>query len=243
MEIAGRVALVTGGGTGIGAAMAADLCQAGARVMIAGRRADRLAETVQAIRASGGEIAYRPTDVAVPEECARLVEATVAAYGPVDILVNNAGVVCHGRTIEEHTVADWDQVMAINLRAAFLLSVAVLPAMRERRQGFILMVSSDSGINHFRNQAIYGLSKHGLVELAQFILAEYAQYNVRALALCPGLTDTEMGLGFHPTVPENVLSAKAVAAWARWAISQPDSMKIAQPLVLSVMRDPFASAS
>ncbi len=239
VEIKGRNAIVTGGGSGIGAAIAASLCEAGARVMIAGRREERLRETVASIRAAGGDIAYRPTDVAQADECAALVAAAVDTYGPVDILVNNAGITSHGQAIEQCTAAEWDRVIAINLRAAFLLTCAVLPAMKAQRRGFILMVSSDSGIYHFPRQVIYGLSKHGMNDLVQYILAEYRQYNVHAVALCPGLTDTEMGLGFNPTVRQNVLSAEAVAAWARWAISQPDNMNVAQPIVLSPMRNPM----
>ena len=239
MEITGRCALITGGGSGIGAAIAADLCAAGANVMIAGRREDRLRQVVDQVRASGGQISYRVTDIAQPAECTALVDAAVAAYGPVDILVNNAGILCHGRTIEEHTVEDWDQTINANLRAAFLLTVAVLPMMRTQQRGFILMVSSDSGIHHFAQQVIYGLSKHGMNDLVQYILAEYKQYNIHAAAICPGLTDTEMGLSLTPTARPNVLSAQAVAAWARWLITQPDNMNVAQPLVLSPIRDPW----
>ena len=239
MQIRGAVGIVTGGGSGIGAAIAASLCAEGARVMIAGRRADRLEAVASGIRAKGGEVLCRATDVADPGQCAQLVTDTVARLGPVDILVNNAGVKCHGRPIEQHTAADWDAVMATNLRSAFLLAAAVLPGMKARRRGFVLMVSSDSGIHHFPNQAVYGLSKHGLNALAQFILAEAGPFNVHAAALCPGLTDTEMGLSFEPPVQANVLSAEAVARWAAWVISQPENMNVARPLVLSPMRDPM----
>ena len=239
MQIRGASAIVTGGGSGIGAAIAASLCSQGARVMIAGRRAERLEAVAAGIRAAGGEVLCRATDVADPTQCAQLAAEAAARLGPVDILVNNAGIKCHGRPIEEHTAADWDAVMATNLRSAFLLAAAVLPGMKARRQGFILMVSSDSGIHHFRNQAVYGLSKHGLNALAQFILAEAGPFNVHAAALCPGLTDTEMGLSFEPPVRANVLSAEAVARWAAWVISQPENMNVARPLVLSPMRDPM----
>lgn len=239
MEIKGSTAIVTGGGSGIGAAIAASLCADGARVMIAGRREDRLDETAAGIRRRGGEIGFRKTDVSIPAECEGLVRETVEHFGQVDILVNNAGIKCHGRPIEDHTAEDWDRVMGTNLRSAFLLTCRVLPMMKERRRGFILMVSSDSGIHSFRNQAVYGLSKHGMNALVQFILAECGQYNIHAAALCPGLTDTEMGLSFDPPVRKNVLSAADVARWASWVISQPDNMNVARPLVLSPMRDPW----
>ncbi len=239
MDIEGRTAVVTGGGTGIGAAIAADLCAAGAKVLIAGRRERVLGDTVSRLRAAGGQADYRVTDVAVPSECAGLLRDAETRLGPVDILVNNAGITCHGRRIEEHTAADWDSVMATNVRSAFLLTCGVLPGMKARRRGFILMVSSDSGIHYFRNQSIYGLSKHCMNALVQFILAEAGQDNIHAAALCPGLTDTDMGLSFDPPVRRNVLSAKAVATWARWVISQPDNMNVAQPLVLSPLRDPW----
>lgn len=239
MDINGRNVIITGGGTGIGAAIAADLCAAGARVMIAGRREDRLAQTAADIAAVGGTIAYRVTDVADADECSALVAHAVATNGTTDILINNAGVLQHGKPIEEHTVADWDHTMAINLRAAFLMSVAVLPAMKEQRNGCILMVSSDSGIHYFQHQVIYGLTKHGMNDLAQYILAEYQPFGIHAAALCPGLTDTEMGLSLNPSVPNNVLRATDVAAWARWVIAQPANMNVARPLVLSPMYSPM----
>jgi NAD(P)-dependent dehydrogenase (short-subunit alcohol dehydrogenase family) len=239
MDVHGRTAVVTGGGTGIGAAIAADLCQAGARVLIAGRREKELRDTVARIQAAGGQVGYRVTDLTVASECTGLLQEVERRHGPVDILVNNAGIKCHGRAIEAHTADDWDRVMATNVRAAYLLTCGVLAGMKARKAGFILMVSSDSGIHYYRDQSIYGLSKHCMNALVQFILAEAGRDNVHAAALCPGLTDTDMGLSFDPPVRGHVLSAKAVAAWARWVISQPDNMNVAQPLVLSPMRDPW----
>ena len=239
MDIRGRTAVVTGGGTGIGAAIAADLCRAGARVLIAGRRETVLRDTVARLQAAGGQADYRVTDLAASSECAGLLTDAEKKLGPVDILVNNAGIKCHGRQIEQHTAADWDTVMATNVRSAFLLTCGVLPGMKARKRGFILMVSSDSGIYYYRDQSVYGLSKHCMNALVQFILAEARQDNIHAAALCPGLTDTDMGLSFDPPVLRHVLSAEAVAAWARWVISQPDNMNVARPLVLSPMRDPW----
>jgi len=239
MNVHGRNAVVTGGGTGIGAAIAADLCGAGARVLIAGRREKELRDTAARIQEAGGHVGYRVTDLTVASECTSLLREAESRHGPVDILVNNAGIKCHGKAIEEHTAEDWDRVMATNVRAAFLLTSGVLAGMKARKTGFVLMVSSDSGIHHYKDQSIYGLSKHCMNALVQFILAEAGQDNVHAAALCPGLTDTDMGLSFNPPVLANVLSAKAVAAWARWIISQPDNMNVARPLVLSPMRDPW----
>jgi NAD(P)-dependent dehydrogenase (short-subunit alcohol dehydrogenase family) len=240
MEIKGCSALVTGGGTGIGAAIAADLCRAGARVMIAGRRGVRLAETAAAIRMQGGTVAFRQADIADAAECQALIEAAIAAHGPIDILVNCAGVLCHGLAIEGYDADDWDRTMAINLRAPFLLSSAVLPSMKARGRGWILMLSSDSGTNYFQNQVIYGLSKHGMNDLVQYILAEYKAYGIHAAAICPGLTATEMGLSLEPNYPERVLDPGAVAAWACWLIGQPDNLNVAGPLVLSPRRDPWS---
>ena len=207
--------------------------------MVAGRREERLAETAALVRASGGEIDYHVADIAVPEACERLVAATVERFDPVDVLVNNAAITAHGKPLHEWSVAEWDQVMATNVRAAFVLSSLVLPGMRDRKRGCVVMVASDSGTNYFPRQPLYGLSKHALVDLAGYIRTDYGRDSVRAVALCPGLIDTEMGRSFDPTRPEAVLSPVAVAAWARWAISQPDNMSIAGPLILSPTWDPW----
>jgi NAD(P)-dependent dehydrogenase (short-subunit alcohol dehydrogenase family) len=239
MDLKNRSCIITGGGTGIGAAVASKLCDEGARVLIVGRRENKLRHTAEALRSRGGMINYRPTDISDAEECKEVVREAKNMYGTVDILVNNAGIVCHGRTIEEHTVEEWDRVMAVNLRAAFLLTCEVLPIMKSNQSGCIIMVSSDSGVHYFQNQVIYGLSKHGMNDLVQYVLSEYSQYNIHAVSLCPGLTDTEMGLGLNPTVRENVLSKENIAEWAIWVMKQPDNLKIAGPIILSPMRDPW----
>jgi NAD(P)-dependent dehydrogenase (short-subunit alcohol dehydrogenase family) len=241
VEIKGKTALVTGGGSGIGAAIAEGLCSSGARVMIAGRREEKLLQTVNRIKNLDNrhEIHHRKTDISIPEECDSLVKTVEHTYGPVDILVNNAGILCHGEVIENYTAEDWDRTFAVNLRAPFLLTSIVLPKMKQRGGGFILMISSDSGIYYFPNQVIYGLTKHGMNDLAQFILKEYQQYNIHAAALCPGLTATDMGLSLHPKVRENVLEAETVARFAIYIISQPDTVNLARPVVLSTMKDPW----
>jgi NAD(P)-dependent dehydrogenase (short-subunit alcohol dehydrogenase family) len=239
MDIQGRVAIVTGASAGIGLATARRFASEGAKVVLVARSADKLTQLANELRQQGHDALVLPADMRNKPDVDRMVEKAFQHYGQVDILVNNAGIKCHGRPIEDHTAEDWDRVMATNLRSAFLLTCRVLPMMKEKRRGFILMVSSDSGIHHFRNQAVYGISKHGMNALVQFILAECGQYNIHAAALCPGLTDTEMGLSFDPPVRENVLAAAAVARWASWVISQQDNMNVARPLVLSPMRDPW----
>ncbi len=238
MDIKGKAAIVTGGGTGIGAAIAERLCSAGVRVMIAGRREHRLESTTESIRKKNLEISYRPTDLRDAKACIALVQSTIDVYGSVDILVNNAGVLCLGRTIEDYSADDWDQTFAVNLRAAFLLCTAVLPVMKSKKNGFILMISSDSGIHYFPDEVIYGLTKHGMNDLVQYILAEYKQYNIHSVALCPGLTATEMGLSLNPAHRENVLEAETIADWAVWVITQPDKINVAKPILISPMYDP-----
>jgi NAD(P)-dependent dehydrogenase (short-subunit alcohol dehydrogenase family) len=187
MEPAGRHALVTGGGRGIGAACARALTAAGARVTLLGRTKDTLAEMVNAGGAAGWELA----DVTDPAALAAAVARAEAARGPVDILLNNAGAVesaPFGRTDR----ALWDRMLAVNLTAVYEACRVVLPGMTARGWGRVVTIASTAGLTGYPYVTAYVAAKHGAVGLTRALAAEVAKSGVTVNAVCPGYTETDL---------------------------------------------------
>lgn len=177
----GKVALVTGGSNGIGAAIAARLAGEGAKVLIADRTAP--AALSEAIR-------YYEADATRGEDAATAVAAALEHWGRLDILVNNAGIGAYGET-PDMDEALWDQVFAINIRAIFLFCRAAIPAMRENG-GAIVNIASISGMFGDFGMGAYNASKGAVVNYTRSLALECSQYGIRVNALCPGLVDTAM---------------------------------------------------
>lgn len=188
----GKRALVTGGGKGLGLVISRALAEAGADVAIASR-------SREACQAAGAEIAAATgrrtgafaVDLAVPSEAARLVAEVESQLGPLDILVNNAGLNIRGAA-EELSEADWDAVLDTNLKAPFLLSRAVGPAMARRGWGRILNLGSILSVIGIPGRAPYAASKAGLLNLTRVLALEWATRGVTVNAICPGPFGTEM---------------------------------------------------
>ncbi|MBN1992276.1 MAG: SDR family oxidoreductase [Anaerolineae bacterium] len=238
MRLKGRVGLVTGGGSGIGAAIAQALAAEGIKVAIAGRRAERLAETVTVIKAAGGIALDIPADVSRESEITTLVEKVRAAFGPIDILVNNAGMHARHVPIHEHKTSTWDKTMALNLRTPFLLARAVIPTMRQRNYGHIVNISSIAGLHVYPESGAYTISKHALNALTELLQAENQAYNIHAHAVCPGLVDAPMANSL-PTIKENMLTPEQIAELVRWLVTQPDNVKISNPILIDTMKNPW----
>jgi 3-hydroxybutyrate dehydrogenase len=186
-----RTALVTGGGRGIGAAVAQRLAAAGVTVVVAARTAGEVAEVAKGIEAAGGRAWPGTLDVTDEASVAALVEAAVARYGGLDILVNNAGIASSSplpRTSRE----EWDRLLAVNATGAFLCTRALLPGMIERGWGRVVNVASVAGLHGARYIAAYAASKHALVGLTRAAAAEVAGKGVTVNAVCPGYVDTPM---------------------------------------------------
>ncbi|MFQ5926643.1 MAG: SDR family NAD(P)-dependent oxidoreductase [Terriglobia bacterium] len=186
MRLKDQPAIVTGGGRGIGRAIAERFAAEGAAVMLASRTEAELKATVEAIQQAGGRAAYLPGDVSRVRFVERLVFETVKQWGEIDILVNNAGI--YGPVRELHTItpAEWDQVLAINLRSAYLMTRAVLPGMLARRRGAVLNIASISGKHAYAWSGPYAASKAAMIALTRALAAETARSGVRVNALCPG---------------------------------------------------------
>ncbi len=189
MKLEGKVALITGGGRGIGRAIALRFAREGAAVMVTSRTASELEKVVQEIARAGGKAANMAADVARESDVQKVVTATRSQLGPIDVLVNNAGIYGPLDTVENISPEDFDQVLAVNLRSAFLFTRLVIPEMKKRKAGTIINISSVSGKHAFAFNAAYGASKAGLLALTRTVAAEAAMDGVRVNALCPGVTE------------------------------------------------------
>jgi len=181
-RVAGKAAIVTGAGTGIGRAIALALAREGAKVVVAGRRREKLEEVAQAIRRAGGEAVVTVCDVSIEADGQRAVKDAEEAFGHVNVLVNNAGALSVS-TVEGISVEEWDRLMATNLKGPFLMSRAVLPAMRRAGGGVIVNVGSVLGLVAMKDRAAYCASKGGVTMLTKAILGSGTGQNTRELHL------------------------------------------------------------
>ena len=200
-ELAGQVAFVTGGATGIGLAIGRALAARGASVAIFNRNQERARAAVAAIAQAGGVAEAFEADVARTESVERGFEQALARLGRVDILVNNAGITRDG-LIVRMTDAQWDEVLSTNLQGAFRCCRAVAKPMMKARYGRIVNVSSVVGLMGNAGQANYAASKAGLLGLTKSLARELGGRNVTVNAVCPGYIETEM----TDTLPEAVRS-------------------------------------
>ena len=193
MLLKDQVALITGSGRGIGRAIARLFAKEGASVFLTARSEKELAATSKEISESGGQAGYAMADLTQEAACAHVVAATREKFGKIDILVNNAGHYGPVVPVEEYPLAEFDKVIAVHLRAAFLLSKLVLPEMYTRNSGVILSISSLSAKAAFAWGSAYAAAKAGMLGLTRVTAAEAARKGVRVNAICPGpVTETQM---------------------------------------------------
>ena len=211
-DLAGRVAIVTGGNGGIGLGMAQGLANAGATVVIAGRN---VAKGEKAAAGLPGGAIFISADVTKKVDCDALVQKTVEKFGRLDILINNAGIAIR-KFPQDLTEAEWHQVMNTNMTSAFLLSQAAYPAMVTAGGGKIINIGSVMSIMAAPHAAPYAASKGAIVQFTRAIATAWAKDNIQANAILPGWIDTELTVGARNQVPglnETVLSRTPAGRW------------------------------
>jgi NAD(P)-dependent dehydrogenase (short-subunit alcohol dehydrogenase family) len=191
MRLENKVALITGGTSGIGEATAILFAREGAKVTITGRNEERGHAVAERIVNDGGKATFVRSDVRQAEECRRAVEETLAAFGGLDILFNNSGVF-YPHTIVDCTEEEWDLQMDVNLKGTFLMSKAALPGMIEQRAGVIINNSSGWGIAGGDSAVAYCASKGGVVLLTKAMAIDHGRQGIRVNCICPGDVDTPM---------------------------------------------------
>lgn len=237
-DLTSKCAIVTGGGTGIGRAIAVALVDRGANVVITGRRREPLEEVVGLLEGRAGKGRLAQADVSVQADVARVVSLTVELFGGADVLVNNAGIGGSG-AIHEHDIATWDRVMATNLRGPFLLSRAVLPIMRSRRSGHIINISSESGLEYYQGNGAYGVSKHALNALGEYIQRENQEFGIRVDTICPGMVVTPMSDSAVNLDRTKCLYPDDIADLTLWLLTRRANVKIGRPMLIQTMQNPW----
>ena len=185
-QLDGKVAVITGAGTGLGAATATLFASEGAAVILVGRREEKLKEVAAEIDAVGGRALVVPGDVAQPDTAIRAAQESIRTFGGVDILINNAGLHAAPYPLHETPREEWDRFLAVDLTGPFLFTKAVLPSMMERRDGAIVNIGSMVALVGFKGSSAYAAAKGGLVSMTRTTAVDYAAYGIRANCVCPG---------------------------------------------------------
>ncbi|HEX6805376.1 MAG TPA: SDR family NAD(P)-dependent oxidoreductase [Terriglobales bacterium] len=191
-SLSGQVAVVTGAGRGIGAAIASKLGQMGATTVLCGRTEETLRETAAAVKGNGGKAEPMVCDVCDLGSVQDLANAVAQKFRRLDILVNNAGVGSFSSPLHELTPEEWEKVLNTNLRGVFYCIRALAPLMIRAKSGHIINISSLAGKNALPNGAAYAASKWGLNGLSYSVAEELRAHNIRVSVVCPGSVDTEL---------------------------------------------------
>lgn len=238
VDLGGKTAVLTGGGTGIGRGIASALIQEGVTVVVTGRRREPLEDFVAEALAAGGQAMAAPGDVSIPEDAQRIIQQVVNEYGSVDFLINNAGV-GGGSSIHNHDVALWRTILSINLDGPFLMSRYALPVMRNAGSGHIINISSESGLEYYPGSGAYGVSKHALNALSEYIQRENQDLNIRVDTICPGMVVTEMTHDRPGLDHGKCLYPEDIADLVLFLLTRRPNIKIGTPILIQTMLNPW----
>ena len=220
-RLSGKVALITGGGTGIGRAIALAYAREGASVAVAGRRLEKLRQVINEVHKQDGAGLAMECDVSRARDVERAVKGTVERFGRVNVLVNNAGTL-HVSTVEGISEEEWDRVMTVNVKGPFLMSRAVLPEFRKCGGGVIVNLGSVLGLVAVKDRAAYCASKGGVTMLTKAMALDHAHENIRVNCICPSIVETELVKGvFDQSEQGQALRKARVATIPLGRIGQP----------------------
>jgi NAD(P)-dependent dehydrogenase (short-subunit alcohol dehydrogenase family) len=192
MSLKGKVAMITGGGQGLGRAIALAMARDGARVAVMARTEKNIAAVVRQIKTQGGQGLAIPGDVSQEADVARLINETVAAFSAVHVLVNNAAVIGPPRFLADADSAAWNETLNVNLTGAYLCTRSVVPVMVEQSEGKIINITSGLGQMAYPRFCAYSVSKAGLIQLTRSLAEELKEHNIQVNAIDPGVMDTAM---------------------------------------------------
>ena len=238
VELAGKVAIVTGAGSGIGQGIALALADQGVNLVICGRRSEPLKGTARQIEQAGGQVRTVQADISQTKDVQKIVSTALKAFGQLDILINNAGI-SGGDFIHKMTDDDWGQVMTVNLRGAFRMAREVLMVFREQKSGHIINISSESGIEYYPGDGSYGLSKHAMNDMGEYIQRENQELNIRVNTICPGMVVTEMTEDSPGLDHEKCLYPEDIADLVLWLLTRRPNVKIGAPILIQTMLNPW----
>ncbi len=226
MRLKGKVAIVTGSGSGLGRGIALMFAREGASVVVNGRRPEPIEATAKAITEAGGRALAVPGDVTVTKDIQRLIQTTVDTFGQLDILVNNAGIMISRTSVTDCPEDDWRKTIDANLTSVFLCSKHALPELIKSR-GNILNLSSILGLLGAPNRAAYGASKGALVILTRGMALDYAPHGVRVNALCPAFVETEINRDYLAELRRRGEYDTVVKRHPLGSLGQPDDVAYA----------------
>ena len=232
-ELKGKVALVTGGASGLGAATCTLLAESGVSIAVADVNLDGAQKVAQQIQAAGGHAQAVYLNVLDAEMCEQVVNQIAQTFGHLDIVVNNAGIDVTV-PIEELSVADWDKITGINLRAAFMLSKFAWPIMQKQGGGHIVNIASTAALRAWANAAAYHASKWGIIGLSRALHVEGRQHHIKVSAVLPGGMRTPLILApdrFPDTPLTNLQEPRNVAEAIRFVLTQPEGTVIPEIMV------------
>jgi len=220
-DMTGKVALITGATKGIGRAIAFAMADAGAKIVVSSRDAERCAETEQAIKDAGGEATNFPCNISHHDQLQALVDHALETYGRIDTLVCNAAVNPHYGPMSTVTVEAYDKIMNSNVRSNLWLCNMVLPQMAERKDGSVIIISSIAGLAGDKMLGIYALSKAADYQLARNLAVEWGEHNIRANSIAPGLVKTDFAKALWEDPERN---AEAVKRYPLGRLGEPDDI-------------------
>jgi 3-oxoacyl-[acyl-carrier protein] reductase len=224
-KLEGKVALVTGAGSGIGRASAELFASEGAQVVVVDVNAEPVQETAEAIEQAGGEAIAIPTDVADTAAVQAMADGALERFGRVDVLMSNAGILDDFEPAAETSDEVWNRILGVNLNGMFFTARALIPQMLEHGGGAIINVASTAGLNGGNGGAAYTTSKHGVIGFTRQLCFDYARKGIRCNVICPGAVETGMTEEIFSSGDAEVMKAVESAPIGRWA--QPEELAAA----------------